>query len=57
MQENQYIDTEFSGDVAAFEGIASYAVVGIGALVALAVIVAGSFATLQATTRQVLYVY
>jgi len=41
MQENQYIDTEFSGDVVAFEAIASYAVVGSGALVALAVIVAG----------------
>ena len=41
MQENQFIDTEFSGDVAAFEGIASYAIVWIGAFVALAVIVAG----------------
>ncbi|MFM8648015.1 MAG: hypothetical protein ACKOB7_09635 [Methylocystis sp.] len=41
MQETQHIDTEFAGDVAALEGIASYAVVGIGALVALAVIVAG----------------
>ena len=41
MQENQFIDTEFSGDVAAFEDIASYAIVGIGAFVALADIVAG----------------
>ena len=41
MQENQSIATEFLGDVAAFEGIASYAIVGVGAFVALAVIVAG----------------
>ena len=41
MKKYHVIDTEFSGEVTAFESVASYIVVGIGALVALAVILTG----------------
>ena len=41
MKKYHVIDTEFSGEVTAFESVASYTVVGIGALVALAVILTG----------------
>jgi len=43
MRDSHDIETEFSANVAAYEAVAAFAIVGISAFVALAVIMAGHF--------------